>query len=195
MAHHHHAEAAPGAHAASGPGAIYTCPMHPQIRQVGPGSCPICGMTLEPVMASAEPEPDRELQDMTRRLWIAVALTTPVFALEMGGHLAGLMISGQASNWIQLALATPVVLWAGWPFFQRGWTSLVTRQLNMFTLIAMGVGVAWTYSVAAVLAPGLFPAALRGPSGSVPVYFEAAAVITALALLGQVLELRARSWA
>ncbi len=193
MAHHHHAEAAPGAHAASGPGAIYTCPMHPQIRQVGPGSCPICGMTLEPVMASAEPEPDRELQDMTRRLWIAVALTTPVFALEMGGHLAGLMISGQASNWIQLALATPVVLWAGWPFFQRGWTSLVTRQLNMFTLIAMGVGVAWTYSVAAVLAPGLFPAALRGPSGSVPVYFEAAAVITALALLGQVLELRARA--
>ncbi|MBI5941132.1 MAG: heavy metal translocating P-type ATPase [Caulobacterales bacterium] len=176
------------------PGAIYTCPMHPEIRQVGPGSCPICGMALEPETVTADSGPNPELADMTRRLWVAVALSLPVFALEMSGHLFDLhaLMPGQLSNWIQFALATPVVLWAGWPFFERGWASLQTRNLNMFTLIAMGVGVAWIYSVVAVAAPGVFPAAFRNMDGSVPVYFEAAAVITALVLLGQVLELRAR---
>ncbi|WP_394760762.1 heavy metal translocating P-type ATPase [Phenylobacterium sp.] len=177
------------------PGAIYTCPMHPEIRQVGPGSCPICGMALEPETVTADSGPNPELADMSRRFWIGLVLAVPVFVLEMSGHLMprGLMlVSHYASNWIQFALATPVVLWAGWPFFDRGWTSLVTRRLNMFTLIAMGVGVAWTYSVVAVLAPGIFPPAFRDASGVVPVYFEAAAVITVLVLLGQVLELRAR---
>jgi Cu+-exporting ATPase len=175
-------------------GTIYTCPMHPEIRQVGPGACPICGMALEPVTVTAESGPSAELADMTRRMWIGLALAVPVFALEMGGHLSGLMmlLSRQTSNWIQLALGTPVVLWAGWPFFVRGWVSLKTGKLNMFTLIAMGVGVAWVYSMAAVLAPGAFPPAFRDASGAVPVYFEAAAVITVLVLLGQVLELRAR---
>ncbi|WP_262271693.1 heavy metal translocating P-type ATPase [Microvirga yunnanensis] len=175
-------------------GTIYTCPMHPQIRQVGPGSCPICGMALEPVLVSAEAAPNAELIDMKRRFWIGLALTLPVFALEMGGHLTGLdhLIPRSTSNWIQLALATPVVLWAGWPFFERGWASIRNRSLNMFTLIAMGTGVAWLYSVVATLAPGIFPAAFRGHDGSVAVYFEAAAVITVLVLLGQVLELRAR---
>ncbi len=177
------------------PGAIYTCPMHPEIRQVGPGVCPICGMALEPVTATTDEPPNGELADMTRRFWVALALTAPVFILEMGGHL-GLMMSlirHSTSNWVQFALATPVVLWAGWPFFERGWTSLMTRRLNMFTLIAMGVGVAWLYSVVAVLAPGVFPPALRAAEGGVPVYFEAAAVITVLVLLGQVLELGARA--
>jgi Cu+-exporting ATPase len=171
--------------------AIYTCPMHPQVRQVGPGSCPICGMALEPEVVSADSGPNHELADMTRRFWVGLALAVPVFGLEMGAHLLGhsLMVSPAVSNWIQFALATPVVLWAGAPFFVRGWASLRTRNLNMFTLIAMGVGVAWLYSVAAV---GLFPPAFRRPDGSVPVYFEAAAVITVLVLLGQVLELRAR---
>jgi len=175
-------------------GTIYTCPMHPQVRQVGPGSCPICGMALEPETASAEAQPNHELADMTRRLWVGVALALPVFLLEMGGHLAGLhrWIAPQVSNWVQLALATPVVLWAGWPFFERGARSLVTRNLNMFTLIALGTGVAWTYSVAATVAPQLFPPAFRRMDGSVAIYFEAAAVITVLVLLGQVLELRAR---
>ncbi|KLK89583.1 haloacid dehalogenase, partial [Microvirga vignae] len=175
-------------------GTIYTCPMHPQIRQVGPGSCPICGMALEPVLATAETGPSHELVDMTRRFWIGLVLTVPVVALEMGGHLTGLShyISQQTSNWIQMLLATPVVLWAGWPFFVRGWQSLVTRNLNMFTLIAMGTGVAWVYSMVATLAPDVFPAAFRGHDGSVAVYFEAASVITVLVLLGQVLELRAR---
>ncbi len=175
-------------------GTIYTCPMHPEIRQAGPGSCPICGMALEPETVTADSGPNPELADMTRRLWVAVALSLPVFALEMSGHLFDLhaLMPGQLSNWIQFALATPVVLWAGWPFFERGWASLRTRNLNMFTLIAMGVGVAWVYSVVAVAAPGVFPAAFRNMDGSVPVYFEAAAVITALVLLGQVLELRAR---
>ena len=176
------------------PGAIYTCPMHPEIRQVGPGSCPICGMALEPEMVSADSGPNPELADMTRRLWIGLALTAPVFALEMGGHLFDLhgWIGQQTSNWVQLLLATPVVLWAGWPFFERGWASLRTRNLNMFTLIAMGTGVAWVYSVVGTLMPGLFPAAMRGHDGAVAVYFEAAAVITVLVLVGQVLELRAR---
>ncbi|MBX6323520.1 MAG: HAD-IC family P-type ATPase, partial [Rhodospirillaceae bacterium] len=175
-------------------GTIYTCPMHPEIRQPGPGSCPICGMALEPELPTAETGASPELADMTRRFWIGLALALPVFALEMGGHLTTLhMVVGQRlSGWIQLALATPVVLWAGWPIFARGWRSLVNRSLNMFTLIAMGVGVAWVYSVVATLAPALFPDQVRGPDGAVAVYFEAAAVITVLVLLGQVLELKAR---
>ncbi|WP_417232273.1 heavy metal translocating P-type ATPase [Brevundimonas sp.] len=176
------------------PGAIYTCPMHPQIRQEGPGSCPICGMALEPETVTAEVPVNHELIDFTRRFWIGLALTLPVFVLEMGSHLFDLhlLIDGRTSNWIQFVLATPVVLWAGWPFFERGWASLRSRNLNMFTLISIGVGAAWIYSVVAVLAPGLFPAAVRGVDGSVPVYFEAAAVITVLVLVGQILELRAR---
>ena len=176
------------------PGAIYTCPMHPQIRQVGPGSCPICGMALEPVDVSAGHGDHPELADMQRRLWIGLALTVPVVVLEMGGHLAGLhhLIAPQLSNWIQLLLATPVVLWAGAPFFERGWRSVATRNLNMFTLIALGTGAAWAYSVIGTLLPSLFPPAMRGADGAVPVYFEAAAVITVLVLVGQVLELRAR---
>ncbi len=179
---------------AVGRGDIYTCPMHPEIRQIGPGSCPICGMALEPATVTYDTGPNAELADMTRRFWIALALTLPVFALEMGGHLTGLMmIVGQrTSNWIQFALSTPVVLWAGWPFFERGRASLKSRHLNMFTLIAMGVGVAWLYSVVAHFAPNLFPPAFRDDMGTVSVYFEAAAVITVLVLLGQVLELRAR---
>jgi Cu+-exporting ATPase len=175
-------------------GAIYTCPMHPEIRQTGPGACPICGMALEPEMPAADSGPNPELADMTRRFWIGLVLSIPILALEMGGHLTDLhMLLGKIlSNWIQFALATPVVLWAGWPFFVRGWQSLLTRNLNMFTLIAMGVGVAYVYSVVAVLLPDLFPAAFRDAEGAVAVYFEAAAVITVLVLLGQVLELRAR---
>jgi len=175
-------------------GTIYTCPMHPQIRQVGPGSCPICGMALEPEIAGTEVGPNPELVDMTRRFWIGLVLSLPVVALEMGGHLTNLhmLLGKNLSNWIQFVLATPVVLWAGWPFFVRGWQSLVTRNLNMFTLIAMGTGVAWLYSVVAVLMPNLFPAAFRDTEGAVAVYFEAAAIITVLVLLGQVLELRAR---
>ncbi|UYN94527.1 MAG: cadmium-translocating P-type ATPase [Enhydrobacter sp.] len=175
-------------------GTIYTCPMHPEIRQGGPGSCPICGMALEPEMVTADAAPNAELADMTRRFWIGLVLALPVFVLEMGGHLTGLhmMVDAGTSNWIQFALATPVVLWAGWPFFERGWQSLETRNLNMFTLIAMGTGVAWTYSVVAIALPGIFPPAFRGAEGTVAVYFEAAAVITVLVLLGQVLELRAR---
>ena len=175
-------------------GAIYTCPMHPEIRQVGPGSCPICGMALEPLVVTVESGPNHELADMTRRLWIGLALTAPVFILEMGGHLTGLtmLLGQQLSNWLQFLLATPVVLWAGWPFFARGWQSLLTRNLNMFTLIALGTGVAWIYSVIATFSPQIFPPAFHQMDGSVAVYFEAAAVITVLVLLGQVLELAAR---
>jgi len=175
-------------------GTIYTCPMHPEIRQEGPGSCPICGMALEPEIATPDSGPNPELADMTRRFWIGLVLTAPIFFLEMANHFAGDhgLVAQNLSNWIQFALATPVVLWAGWPFFERGWRSLVTRNLNMFTLIAIGTGTAYLYSVFATLAPGLFPADLRGHDGSVAVYFEAAAVITVLVLLGQVLELRAR---
>src|SRR6266496_6584378 len=174
-------------------GTIYTCPMHPEIRQTGPGTCPICGMALEPELAG-ETGPNPELVDMTRRFWIGLVLSVPVVALEMGGHLTNLhmLLGRNLSNWLQFVIATPVVLWAGWPFFVRGWRSVVTRNLNMFTLIAMGTGVAWVYSVIATLAPNIFPAAFRGPEGAVAVYFEAAAVITVLVLLGQVLELRAR---
>jgi Cu+-exporting ATPase len=175
-------------------GTIYICPMHPQIRQVGPGSCPICGMALEPQLATLDAAPNPELADMTRRFWIGLVLALPVVVLEMGGHLAGGhgWVEPDLSNWIQLGFATPVALWAGWPFFVRGWQSLVTRNLNMFTLIAMGTGVAYLYSLAATLLPGSFPEAFRGHGGAVAVYFEAAAVITVLVLLGQVLELRAR---
>jgi Cu+-exporting ATPase len=189
---HHHHHSAPAAQVPEG--TIYTCPMHPEIRQAGPGSCPICGMALEPERASLTEGPSPELVDMRRRFRIGMVLTVPVAALEMGGHLIGLdhLIEQQTSNWIQLALATPVVLWAGWPFFVRGWRSLVSRSLNMFTLIAMGIGVAWVYSMVATIAPHIFPVAFRQMDGSVPVYFEAAAVITVLVLLGQVLELKAR---
>lgn len=177
------------------PGAIWTCPMHPEIRQDHPGACPICGMALEPATVTAATGPSPELADMTRRFWIALALSLPVFVLEMGGHVFPALhhlVPMRVSVWIQLVLATPVVLWAGWPFFERGWASLVTRNLNMFTLIAMGTGVAWAYSVVAALAPGIFPPAFRSADGTVAIYFEAAAVITVLVLLGQVLELRAR---
>ena len=174
-------------------GTEYTCPMHPEIRQIGPGTCPICGMGLEPTVMTAETGPNPELVDMTRRFWIGLALTVPVVVLEMGGHLGlGHLIDPRLSGWIQLVLATPVVLWAGWPFFVRGAQSWVTRNLNMFTLISIGTGVAWAYSIVAQLAPGAFPPAFRAADGSVAVYFEAAAAITVLVLLGQVLELRAR---
>jgi Cu+-exporting ATPase len=174
------------------PGTIYTCPMHPEVRQVGPGSCPICGMALEPEIAAADGEANPELADMSLRFWIGLALAVPVVALEMGGPMFGLRagIDPALSNWIQFALATPVVLWAGWPLFVRGARSLIARALNMFTLIAMGTGVAYLYSAIATLAPGLIPAT---DHGTVAVYFEAAAVITVLVLLGQVLELRARA--
>jgi len=175
-------------------GATYTCPMHPEIRQDGPGDCPICGMALEPEIATAATGPNPELADMTRRFWIGLALAAPVVALDMGAHLAGGMhwLGANLSNLVQFAFATPVVLWAGAPFFVRGARSLATRNLNMFTLIALGTGVAYLYSVVAMLAPGLFPPAFRGHDGAVAVYFEAAAVITVLVLLGQVLEIRAR---
>jgi P-type Cu+ transporter len=175
-------------------GTIYTCPMHPQIRQVGPGSCPICGMALEPEVASLDAPPNAELADMTRRFWVGLVLALPPFVLEMGGHLVGGhgFIDQTLSNWIQLVFATPVVVWAGAPFFVRGWQSLLTRNLNMFTLIAMGTGGAFIYSLAGTIAPEIFPATFRGHDGAVAVYFEAAAVITVLVLLGQVLELRAR---
>ena len=168
--------------------------MHPQIRQMGPGNCPICGMTLEPLVATAEAEENQELRDMARRFWVGLALALPVFVLEMGSHLFDLhkFISPQASNWVQLVLSTPVVLWAGWPFFVRAWASVTNRSLNMFSLIALGTGVSWLYSIVGTMAPQLFPAALRAMGGAVPVYFEAAAVITVLVLLGQVLELKAR---
>lgn len=172
---------------------VYVCPMHPQVRQIGPGSCPICGMALEPEVSTGEEGPSHELTDMTRRFWIGVVLTLPVFALEMGAHLTNLhFVTGSVSNLIQMALATPVVLWAGWPFFARGWASIVSRNLNMFTLIAIGTGVAWLYSMVATFAPTAFPEGFRRMDGSVPVYFEAAAVITVLVVLGQVLELHAR---
>jgi len=177
------------------PGTMWICPMDPEVRQDHPGACPICGMALEPEMVSANAGPSSELLDMSRRFWIALALALPVFILEMGAHLFPALhhiVPMKVSVWVQFALATPVVLWAGWPFFQRGWASLKTRNLNMFTLIAMGTGVAWSYSVIATLAPGIFPAAFRAADGAVAVYFEAAAVITVLVLLGQVLELRAR---
>ncbi len=176
------------------PGTIYTCPMHPEVRQIGPGNCPICGMALEPVIATGETGDSAELRDMSRRFWIGLVLSLPVLALEMGGHLLEIkhLVGAQTSNLIQMLLGTPVVLWAGWPFFVRGWASVKHRSLNMFTLIAIGTGAAWIYSMFGTLAPSLFPPDLRGEDGAVAIYFEAAAVITVLVLLGQVLELRAR---
>jgi Cu+-exporting ATPase len=176
------------------PGTIFTCPMHPEVRQVGPGSCPICGMALEPAEITLDQGPNEELIDMTRRLWIGGALTVPVVALDMGGHFFNLhtLLPHGLLPWIELVLSTPVVLWAGWPFFVRGAQSIVRRALNMFTLIALGTGAAWLYSLVATLAPGLFPASFRMADGSVPTYFEPAAVIVVLVLVGQVLELRAR---
>ena len=180
----------------SAAGVIYTCPMHPQIRLKGPGNCPICGMTLEPLVTTTEDSPNLELEDMSRRFWVGLVLSVPVLFLEMGGHIPALglhnLVSPRVSSWIQLVLSTPVVLWAGWPFFQRGWASVVGRSLNMFSLIALGTGTAYIYSLVATLVPGLFPADFR-EMGAVPVYFESAAVITILVLLGQVLELRARA--
>lgn len=176
------------------PGSIYTCPMHPEIRQEGPGDCPICGMGLEPELVSLDDGPSAELTDMTRRFWIGLLLAFPVFLLEMGSHLVKIdhLLSPQTSNWIQLVLATPVVLWSGWPFFVRGWNSVLSRNLNMFSLIALGTGVALVYSLVATFIPHTFPEAFRQADGSVAVYFEAAAVIVVLVLLGQILELRAR---
>ncbi|MEA3219949.1 heavy metal translocating P-type ATPase [Immundisolibacter sp.] len=177
-------------------GAMYTCPMHPEVRQDHPGACPICGMALEPVTVSAEPQDNPELTDMTRRLWLAAAFTLPVLVLAMGAMLpglAGLLPHGATGRWLELALATPVVLWCGWPFFVRGYRSVRTWHLNMFTLIGLGVGVAYVYSLVATLAPDLFPDSFRDAGGRVAVYFEAAAVIVTLVLLGQVMELRARS--
>jgi Cu+-exporting ATPase len=192
--HHVPSKAKPPVTMPPGKQVEYTCPMHPQVRQMGPGNCPICGMALEPVVATEAAGESPELRGMTRRFWIGTALTAPVFALEMGGHLIDLnhLLGQQLSNWIQLLLATPVVLWAGWPFFVRAAASVKNRSLNMFSLIALGTGAAWIYSVVGTVAPQLFPAELRLPDGAVQIYFEAAAVITVLVLLGQVLELRAR---
>jgi P-type Cu+ transporter len=182
---------------AARPRTEWTCPMHPQIVRDAPGSCPICGMALEPRTVGAVEGPDPELVNMTRRFWIGLVLTLPLLAFVMGDMVPGQplrhLIPGRFSAWLQLVLATPVVLWAGWPFFQRGWASVVNRSLNMFTLIALGTGMAYVYSVVGALAPWLFPASFRTHGGEVGLYFEAAAVITVLVLLGQVLELRARS--
>ena len=176
--------------------AIYTCPMHPEVRQQGPGNCPICGMALEPLAVTAEAAPNAELADMTRRFWTGLGLTLPILVLEMGAHIPGLdihrLVPPRLSVWLQFLLGTPVVLWAGWPFFLRGWQSVVHRRLNMFSLIALGTGAAYLYSLVATFMPGAFPEGFRGMDGTVAVYFEAAAVITVLVLLGQVLELRAR---
>ena len=188
--HHQHGEQAPNPvdSATVAEGTIWTCPMHPQIRQVGPGTCPICGMALEPLEPSLEEGPNPELIDMGRRFWVSAVLTIPLLILTMGADVFGWhILSARASTWVQLALASPVVLWGGWPFFERFWASLKTRNLNMFTLIGLGVGVAFGYSLVATLAPQIFPESLRTMGGAVPVYFEAAAVITTLVLLGQVL--------
>jgi Cu+-exporting ATPase len=174
-------------------GTIYTCPMHPEVRQVGPGHCPICGMALEPEGGAAADDDGGERAAMTRRLWLSAPLAALVVALDMGGHFGLWHASGALTDFIEFALTTPVVLWGGWPFFVRGAQSFVTRHLNMFTLIAMGTGVAYLYSVVAVLAPGLFPADFRDTHGAIALYFEAASVITVLVLLGQVLELSARA--
>lgn len=187
----------PGDSPATVAGAIYTCPMHPEVRQTGPGACPKCGMALEPESPSLEEGDDTELKDMTRRFWISLVLSLPVLALSMGEMVPALDISRQLghsiSGWIQFALAAPVVLWAGLPFFVRGWQSVRSRSLNMFSLIALGVGAAFLFSVVALLVPNTLPDAFRLANGMPPLYFEAAAVIVALVLLGQVLELRARS--
>lgn len=196
--HSHHGSHGAHAHTASdtpvAAGAKWTCPMHPEIVRDGPGSCPICGMALEPMMPTADAGPNPELRDMSARFWVGLVLALPVLVLEMGRHIFNVdaIVPPHVNAWIQFALATPVVLWAGWPFFERGYASVVNRSLNMFSLIALGTGVAWTYSVVAMLFPTAFPPEFRGPHGDVAVYFEASAVITVLVLLGQVLELGAR---
>jgi Cu+-exporting ATPase len=195
---HEHAQPAQAAPVNPAPaGTIYTCPMHPEVRQDHPGACPICGMALEPLTVTAEAEQNPELNDMTRRFWVCLVLTIPAVFLAMGGLIPGVsmeaLVPHGAGMWLELALATPVVLWGGWPFFVRGWRSLVTWKLNMFTLIGLGVGVAYLYSLVATLLPGIFPVSFRSATGQVAVYFEAAAVIVTLVLLGQVMELRARS--
>ena len=179
---------------ATAKGIRYTCPMHPEIVQIGPGTCPKCGMALEPMdfVAGGEEEADPEYESMRKRLWVGTALSVPLLLLAMIGDFVGLRLEPSTKNWIELLLATPVVLWGGWPFFQRFWSSLVQRSPNMFTLIGLGTGAAYLYSVAATLLPQWFPASFRDMHGGVAVYFEAAAVITTLVLLGQVLELRAR---
>ncbi|MGD9546695.1 MAG: heavy metal translocating P-type ATPase [Candidatus Krumholzibacteriia bacterium] len=188
---HHHAKPAAGEAQSHGKGK-YTCPMHPEIVQDGPGSCPKCGMALEPVMASGEEdEDDGELRDMTRRFWVSAVLSLPLLILAMAPMAGARLLAEHVQPWVEFALSAPVVVWAGWPLLERGWRSLVTRNLNMFTLIGIGVAAAWVFSVVATVAPGIFPEAFRH-GGGVAVYFEAAAVITALVLLGQVLELRAR---
>jgi Cu+-exporting ATPase len=180
----------PPAEAPAVEGTSYTCPMHPEVVRSGPGACPICGMALEPVVATLDAGENPELADMRRRLWVSAILTAPILVMAMGGMVH--FLGGRAAVWIEFVLATPVVLWAGWPFFERAWASVVHRSPNMFTLIAMGTGTAYVYSVAAALFPGIFPDSFRGHGGEVAVYFEPAAVITTLVLLGQVLELRAR---
>ena len=186
----------PAGASGSASGAIYTCPMHPQVRRREPGACPICGMALESLQPTAEPARNPELQDMTRRFWAGAVLALPIVVLEMGRHVPTLnfhrFVSPLASMWVEFALATPIVLWAGWPLLVRGFASVRHRSLNMFSLIALGVGAAYLYSLAATFIPGVFPAGSRSEEGLVPVYYEAAAVITVLVLLGQVLELRAR---
>ena len=173
--------------------AEYTCPMHPQIVQSGPGTCPICGMALEPRVVSADEQENPELADMRRRFWISVALTAPILFTTMGEMAGAHFFGGRQLIWIQFLLATPVVVWGGWPFFERAWASIVHRSPNMFTLIALGTGTAYLYSLVAALFPSIFPDSFRAHGGEVAVYFEPAAVITTLVLLGQVLELRARS--
>lgn len=190
---HEHKEPAPLPKGVDPNDITYTCPMHPEVVQQGPGTCPICGMALEPQTITGEEGENPELTDFRRRFWIGLLLTLPVFFLEMGTHVLNIhFIDKQLSNWMQFALATPVILWSGWPFFERGWASVKSRNLNMFTLIAMGTGVAWIYSIIATALPDIFPASFRGENGAVPVYFEAAAVIVVLVLLGQMLELKAR---
>jgi Cu+-exporting ATPase len=180
--------------AASLSASVWTCPMHPEIRRPGPGTCPICGMALEPAEPTADDGPNPELIDFTRRLWVSAVLAVPLLLISMGAEMMGLhLVPMQWSPWVQLALTAPIVLWAGWPFFERGWVSLFSRHYNMFTLIAIGVGAAFLYSLVATVAPGLFPAGFRQHGGMVPVYFEAAGVVVALVLLGQVLEMRARA--
>ena len=192
---HYVSSSAPLATPSEAVGVIYTCPMHPQIRQIGPGNCPICGMTLEPVTPVVDNEPDPELLDMRRRFWVSAALTLPLLTYAMLEMVGTLSMGWNATVlvWAQLALATPVVLWGGWPFLERGWRSVVTLKLNMFTLIGLGVTVAYLYSVVAVLLPQLFPATFHDAHGQVGLYFEAAAVIVTLVLLGQWMELRARN--
>src|SRR4051812_10190769 len=198
---HAHSKGAPGgratATASQQAALVWTCPMHPEVRREAPGTCPICGMALEPLMPTADEGENAELADMTRRLWICTALALPLLWSMLGELVPALdpmrLFPHAAVSWAQLALATPAVLWGGWPFFVRGVQSVANRSLNMFTLIALGTGSAYLFSVVAVAAPGVLPASFRGESGAPPLYFEAAAVIVTLVLLGQVLELRARS--